>query len=46
MSNMMGSYGLWVKEGVKLSNSPICKIERFWYSKLKTPLNYSSSNSK
>lgn len=28
MANMMGSYSVWIREGVKLSNNPIIKFER------------------
>ncbi|SCU80822.1 LAMI_0B03840g1_1 [Lachancea mirantina] len=28
MANLMGSYPVWVKEGVKLCESPICRFEK------------------
>lgn len=31
MANMMGSHGIWLREGVKLSMSPICRFERWLY---------------
>lgn len=31
MANMMGSYGVWLDQGVFKSNSLICKIERWVY---------------
>lgn len=34
MANMMGSYGVWVRDGVIRSESLICKIERFVYDRL------------
>ncbi|ODQ47375.1 hypothetical protein PICMEDRAFT_71451 [Pichia membranifaciens NRRL Y-2026] len=35
MANIMGAKGVWVNVGVVQSNSPICKIERWWYSTFK-----------
>lgn len=35
MSNMMGSYGIWVKDGVKPSSSLISKFEKQLYEYLK-----------
>jgi phosphatidylglycerophosphatase GEP4 len=34
MANMMGSYGIWVRDGVVRSESLICRIERAVYDKL------------
>lgn len=38
MANMMGAYGVWLKDGVKPSNSPLCKFERLLFDYL-TPGN-------
>ncbi|CCD23833.1 phosphatidylglycerophosphatase NDAI_0C01720 [Naumovozyma dairenensis CBS 421] len=32
MSNMMNSYGVWIKDGVVPSNGPISKIEKMLYT--------------
>lgn len=34
MANMMGSYGIWVRDGVFRSESLICRIERAVYDRL------------
>ncbi|ODV96784.1 hypothetical protein PACTADRAFT_1368 [Pachysolen tannophilus NRRL Y-2460] len=34
MANMMGSYGIWVRDGVFPNNSLICKIERNFFNYL------------
>ena len=34
MANMMRSMALFISEGVFLSNSPICRFERWLYTKL------------
>lgn len=31
MANMMGSYGVWIKDGVKISSNPLSKFEKKLY---------------
>lgn len=38
MANMMGSYGIWVTEGVQKNNSLICKLEYQLYDYLSPAL--------
>ncbi|AQZ11829.1 GEP4 (YHR100C) [Zygosaccharomyces parabailii] len=35
MANLMGSYGVWITDGVKLSSNPLVKFEKALYSLLK-----------
>lgn len=35
MANLMGSYGVWITNGVKLSSNPLVRFERALYSLLK-----------
>lgn len=35
MANLMGSYGIWIRDGVKISNNPLVKFEKNLYCLLK-----------
>lgn len=35
MANLIGSYGVWVRDGVRISSSPIVKLEKALYSTFK-----------
>lgn len=34
MANMMGAWGIWISEGVELSQKPFVKLERMFYSRM------------
>lgn len=34
MANLMGSYSIWIRDGVKISSNPIVKLERSLYTYL------------
>lgn len=36
MANLMGSYGVWIRDGVKISSNPIVKFEKVLYSMFKS----------
>lgn len=37
MANLMGSYGVWLQDGVQVSDSVLCKLEKKLYSRWTRP---------